>query len=105
MITVRNNSISIFTLTNLFISPDLNIVVHLLSSPSCTLPLVPSQYAQQPCPSLGEFQSLWKTWDKVTLTMIPIMELLEQPISLRRDLIFYVGHTPTFQGKHQNLGG
>ena len=58
----------------------------------------PSKYAAQPIPSIDNFQSLWIAWDLATRTMVPREELLSKPIKLRKALIFYIGHIPTFLG-------
>ncbi|RDW74477.1 DUF323 domain protein [Aspergillus mulundensis] len=74
--------------------------LHLLQSAALNLPLVPSQYAASPIPSLDDFQSQWTAWDIVTKAMIPQEELLSKPIKLRNSLIFYLGHIPTFADIH-----
>lgn len=56
----------------------------------------PSKYACSHIPSLGDFESLWATWDIVTRRMLPNEELLDKPIRLRNACIFYLGHIPTF---------
>lgn len=58
----------------------------------------PSKYAAHAIPTIDNFQSLWKAWDIVTKTMIPQAELSSKPIKLRNELIFYLGHIPTFLG-------
>lgn len=58
-------------------------------------PLHFKDYAATPVPSLEEWEILWKAWDCVTTQMIPAEALMEQPISLRNPLKFYVGHIPT----------
>ncbi|KAJ3037093.1 hypothetical protein HK097_003606 [Rhizophlyctis rosea] len=45
-------------------------------------------------PTLAEWNTLWKAWDTVTLSMIP--SYADQPISLRHPFIFYLGHIPAF---------
>lgn len=58
----------------------------------------PSNYAPHAIPTIDNFQSLWTAWDIVTKTMIPREELSSKPIKLRNELIFYLGHIPTFLG-------
>jgi hypothetical protein len=58
----------------------------------------PSVYAGQTIPTIENFESLWTAWDMVTKTMIPREELGSKPIKLRNELIFYLGHIPTFFG-------
>lgn len=70
----------------------------MLSPATLEHPTQPSQYAAQPVPSLKDFQSLWTAWDVVTKTMVPREDLLSKPIKLRNELIFYLGHIPTFFG-------
>ncbi|XHG04482.1 hypothetical protein AWENTII_007749 [Aspergillus wentii] len=81
--------------------------LHLLSSANLNLPTQPSQYAAHPIPSLEDFESLWTAWDVVTRSMVPREDLLSKPIKLRNDLIFYLGHIPTFLDIHltRALGG
>ncbi|KAI0314513.1 C-type lectin protein [Amylostereum chailletii] len=47
-------------------------------------------------PSLADWQTLWATWDTVTLGMIPRTMLHQRPIDLRHVCLFYMGHIPTF---------
>ena len=61
----------------------------------------PLEYAADATPSLQDFETLWKAWDTVTISMIPKDELLSKPIKLRNALIFYLGHIPTFDGQLQ----
>ncbi len=58
--------------------------------------LDPSQYASSHVPSLKDWEDLWVVWDVVTRQMLTEDELLEKPIKLRNDCIFYLGHIPTF---------
>lgn len=58
-----------------------------------------TDYANRPVPSTAEWQQLWKAWDVITKSMIPRDELLDKPIKLRNNLIFYLGHIPTFAGR------
>jgi len=73
----------------------------MLSSPALSLSDDPAEYAAEPTPNLQDFETLWRAWDMVTLSMIPKAELLSKPIKLRNALIFYLGHIPTFLGQHQ----
>ena len=77
--------------------------MHLLSPAKIDFPLEPIQYAAAPVPSLNDWQQLWSAWDIVTLSVVPKAELLSKPIKLRNDLIFYLGHIPTFAGKFINM--
>ncbi|KAF9253346.1 hypothetical protein DTO013E5_266 [Penicillium roqueforti] len=74
--------------------------LHLLSPAALHISMNPSKYAAQPIPSIGNFQSLWIAWDLATRTMVPREELLSKPIKLRKALIFYIGHIPTFFDTH-----
>ncbi|VDB95421.1 unnamed protein product [Peniophora sp. CBMAI 1063] len=47
-------------------------------------------------PSREDWEQLWKTWDTVTLGMIPREMLHVKPIDLRHICLFYLGHIPTF---------
>ncbi|KAJ6603139.1 C-type lectin protein [Mycena sp. CBHHK59/15] len=47
-------------------------------------------------PNIEEWKNLWRTWDLVTLQMIPQDMLLQKPIDLRHKCLFYIGHIPTF---------
>lgn len=60
----------------------------------------PSEYAKTPVPSVQEWQQLWTAWDTVTRSMVPRDELMNKPIQLRNNLIFYLGHIPTFADIH-----
>ncbi|KAJ5654243.1 Ergothioneine biosynthesis protein 1 [Penicillium lividum] len=77
-----------------------NYHIHLLSPAALDVPTQPSQYAARSIPTLKDFQSLWTAWDVVTKTMIPRGELISKPIKLRNELIFYLGHIPTFFDIH-----
>ncbi|KAJ6102358.1 Ergothioneine biosynthesis protein 1 [Penicillium sp. IBT 16267x] len=77
-----------------------NYHIHLLSPAALDIPTRPSQYASRSIPTLKDFQSLWTAWDLVTKTMIPRGDLLSKPIKLRNELIFYLGHIPTFFDIH-----
>lgn len=56
----------------------------------------PRVYAANTVPTLADWQGLWAVWDLVTRRMIPDEELLDKPIKLRNECIFYLGHIPTF---------
>ncbi|KAL1696034.1 C-type lectin protein [Schizophyllum commune] len=47
-------------------------------------------------PTEAEWESLWRAWDLVTLSMIPPAMLHQKPIDLRHKCLFYIGHIPTF---------
>jgi hypothetical protein len=47
-------------------------------------------------PTLAEWDTLWASWDAVTLRMIPEGMLHQKPIDLRHKCLFYIGHIPTF---------
>ncbi|PGH34245.1 hypothetical protein GX50_02922 [[Emmonsia] crescens] len=70
--------------------------IHLLSSCALEMPTRAAEYAADVIPSVADFENLWKSWDIVTISMIPQDELLSKPIRLRNALVFYLGHTPTF---------
>lgn len=63
------------------------------------MPTRAAEYAADVIPSVADFENLWKSWDIVTISMIPQDELLSKPIRLRNALVFYLGHTPTFLGR------
>jgi L-histidine Nalpha-methyltransferase / hercynylcysteine S-oxide synthase len=73
-------------------------VIHIMSPSTVNFPAKPEQFAASPVPSLNDWQNLWAAWDTVTRAMVPRDELLNKPIKLRNDLIFYLGHIPTFAG-------
>ena len=74
--------------------------LHLLTPCRVSLPTNPSEYAVGPVPSIREWQELWTLWDTATRAMIPAEELMEKPIKLRNNLIFYLGHIPAFADIH-----
>ncbi|PWN31134.1 DUF323-domain-containing protein [Jaminaea rosea] len=47
-------------------------------------------------PSLDEWESSWRSWDVITLTMISRRMLHVKPIDLRHICLFYLGHIPAF---------
>ncbi|CAG8500498.1 10376_t:CDS:2 [Cetraspora pellucida] len=47
-------------------------------------------------PTVEEWKEIWKSWDTVSLSMIPLDKMLSKPIYLRHPFIFYLGHVPTF---------
>ncbi|KAK4702985.1 L-histidine Nalpha-methyltransferase / hercynylcysteine S-oxide synthase, partial [Phenoliferia sp. Uapishka_3] len=70
-------------------------------------------------PSLHEWETMWKTWDTITLGIIPRELLMKKPIPLRglgpsaspsvfarlinragHIILFYLGHIPAFAGIH-----
>lgn len=74
--------------------------IYLLSSSTIQFPTKPAEFATSPVPSLNDWRQLWISWDTVTRSMIPRDALLNKPIKLRNDLIFYLGHIPTFADIH-----
>ncbi|KAH7043215.1 C-type lectin protein [Macrophomina phaseolina] len=74
--------------------------IHMLSKPRVFWPLTPEEYAPKPLPSLTEWEQIWSAWDAVTEDMISDEELMEKPIKLRNECIFYLGHIPTFLDIH-----
>lgn len=80
-------------------------VIYLLSPATIGFPSKPSEYAASPLPSLNDWQQLWTAWDVVTKSMLPRDQLLNKPIELRNDFIFYLGHIPTFAGKYFPMVG
>lgn len=73
--------------------------LHLLSPGHFELKEKPQEYAGTYVPTLTEWRQLWAAWDIVTKSMVPREELLNKPIKLRNDLIFYLGHIPAFAGE------
>lgn len=63
-------------------------------------PQKPDLYAPSPVPSVQEWEQLWIAWDIATRSMVPRDELMNKPIQLRNNLIFYLGHIPTFADIH-----
>ena len=51
-------------------------------------------------PSLAEWETMWSTWDVVTMGMISPHLLYEKPIDLRHICLFYLGHIPAFLDIH-----
>ena len=51
-------------------------------------------------PSVAEWETLWSTWDVITMGMISPHLLYEKPIDLRHICLFYLGHIPTFLDIH-----
>ncbi|KAI5310741.1 hypothetical protein KEM55_002670 [Ascosphaera atra] len=74
--------------------------VHILSRAGFRFSKIPQQYLPSPVPSLEEFQEVWRSWDTITLNMLPPQALMQKPISLRNNLIFYLGHIPCFTDVH-----
>ncbi|RMZ76963.1 hypothetical protein DV737_g4586, partial [Chaetothyriales sp. CBS 132003] len=73
--------------------------LHLLSPAHVDFADKPVDYAAAPVPSIYEWRTLWASWDIVTRSMVPRDELLNKPIKLRNDLIFYLGHIPAFAAR------
>ena len=73
--------------------------IHLLTPGGVEFAKIATDYAKSSYPSFENWQQLWKVWDIATQSMIPKDELLDKPIKLRNNLIFYLGHIPTFAGK------
>ncbi|KAL1723779.1 C-type lectin protein [Schizophyllum commune] len=64
-----------------------------------TIPIAPTSPTPSPLgniPTEAEWESLWRAWDIVTLSMIPPAMLHQKPIDLRHKCLFYIGHIPTF---------
>ena len=72
--------------------------IHVLSPAKVEYPEKATDYAADPVPSMTEWQNLWNAWDIATRAMVPQEELLNKPIQLRNNLIFYLGHIPAFAG-------
>ncbi|KAL1681839.1 C-type lectin protein [Schizophyllum commune] len=69
------------------------------SSKTTTIPIAPTTPTPTPLgniPTEAEWESLWRAWDLVTLSMIPPAMLHQKPIDLRHKCLFYIGHIPTF---------
>jgi len=47
-------------------------------------------------PTPAEWNTLWASWDLITLQMIPQEMLHQKPIHLRHKSLFYIGHIPTY---------
>ncbi|CAG8674231.1 12307_t:CDS:2 [Racocetra fulgida] len=45
---------------------------------------------------LAHVEKIWKSWDAISLSMIPLDKMYSKPIYLRHPLIFYLGHIPSF---------
>ena len=54
-------------------------------------------------PSIVEWETLWSTWDVITMGMISPNLLYEKPIDLRHICLFYLGHIPTFLDIHLSM--
>jgi L-histidine Nalpha-methyltransferase / hercynylcysteine S-oxide synthase len=74
--------------------------IHLLSPAQFEFKEKAEEYAPSPIPNISEWENLWTLWDTVTKGMVPEDELLNKPIKLRNDLIFYLGHIPAFADIH-----
>ncbi|KAI9893191.1 MAG: hypothetical protein M1814_000739 [Vezdaea aestivalis] len=85
----------------LFGSADGQHYLHMLSrAPFQLSPVGADQYAPTPAPTLAEWEQLWACWDQVTLQVTPAETLNTKPIDLRNEVIFYLGHIPTFVDIH-----
>ncbi|QRV86392.1 Histidine-specific methyltransferase, SAM-dependent [Ceratobasidium sp. AG-Ba] len=60
----------------------------------------PSKTPFAAVPTRGEWAEVWKTWDTITLGMIPSEMLHQKPIDLRHKCLFYLGHIPAFLDIH-----
>ncbi|CAG8601947.1 3506_t:CDS:2, partial [Dentiscutata heterogama] len=47
-------------------------------------------------PTVEEWKEIWKSWDTVSSSMIPLDKMHLKPIYLRHPFIFYIGHIPSF---------
>ena len=83
-----------------FSNKDGDYHLHLLSPAKIEFAEKANDYAKGPIPTISEWQTLWAVWDTVTRAMVPREELLEKPIKLRNNLIFYLGHIPAFADIH-----
>jgi len=75
-------------------------VIHILKPSTIDFATHPKSYAQHAVPTAAEWHQLWSAWDTVTRSMVPRDELMNKPIQLRNNLIFYLGHIPTFADIH-----
>lgn len=75
-------------------------VLHLLSPSIVQFSSQPADYASAPVPSIDDWHKFWNAWDTVTKAMVPRDELMNKPIKLRNNLIFYLGHIPAFADIH-----
>ncbi|KAK5955661.1 hypothetical protein OHC33_003302 [Knufia fluminis] len=74
--------------------------LHILRPSAVRFETAPDSYAEFTVPSTNDWQQLWSAWDTVTRSMVPRDELMNKPIKLRNNLIFYLGHIPTFADIH-----
>lgn len=77
----------------------------LLERPPFIFPLLKSPGGVAPSnpfsvPSLPEWETIWSTWDVITMGMVSPHLLYEKPIDLRHICLFYLGHIPTFLDIH-----
>lgn len=77
-----------------------SIDVYILKPSSINFDTNPKLYSQHVVPSPKEWHQLWSAWDTVTRSMVPRDELMNKPIQLRNNLVFYLGHIPTFADIH-----
>ncbi|KAI8908613.1 hypothetical protein BC831DRAFT_494186 [Entophlyctis helioformis] len=72
--------------------------LHLFQKPVFAISRVPATtaeaHAMATCPTLAQFEEIWKVWDHVSSSMIAKDSYLRQPIGLRHPYIFYIGHLP-----------
>lgn len=101
---------TLFTNANLrpiqrWMDPTSRYSLWLLERPPFTFPLLkpcdenalPSTFS---VPSIPEWETMWSTWDMITMGMISPDMLYEKPIDLRHICLFYLGHIPTFLDIH-----
>ena len=101
---------TLFTNANLrpiqrWMDPTSRYSLWLLERPSFMFPLLKSPdgvTSSNPfsTPSLAEWETIWSTWDMITMGMISPDLLYEKPIDLRHICLFYLGHIPTFLDIH-----
>ncbi|KAI5288152.1 hypothetical protein KEM54_005432 [Ascosphaera aggregata] len=70
--------------------------IHILEQARTEFAKIPEVYMAYPLPTVEDFEDLWHVWDLVTLGIVPVEALKTRPVGLIHDLIFYLGHTPTF---------
>jgi len=76
------------------------VELHILRPSPVKFETSPELYAASTVPSMDDWQQLWSAWDTATRSMVPRDELMNKPIKLRNNLIFYLGHIPTFADIH-----
>ncbi|CAG8439576.1 10904_t:CDS:2 [Scutellospora calospora] len=55
-----------------------------------------AQESKESVPTVEEWKEIWKSWDTISLSMIPLDKMHSKPIFLRHPFIFYIGHIPSF---------